>query len=142
MQLATWDQIRSLFQGIEQRLSEELRKSSDLGISEFRTLHHLLGRPEREIRMQELAEILQLSQSSTTRLVERLERKGFVTRDTCPSDGRGVYCVLGEQGEAFITKAAPGFERVLNRVLAEALSAPGAAEIARAFHEQAETEAV
>lgn len=138
MQLTTWDQIRGLFQGIEQRLSEELRKSSDLGISEFRTLHQLLGRPEREIRMQELAEILQLSQSSTTRLVERLERKGFVTRDTCPSDGRGVYCVLGERGEAFISQAVPGFERVLNRVLAEAFSAPGAAEIAQRFREPAE----
>lgn len=139
MQLQTWDQIRGLFQGIEQRLSEELRKSCDLGISEFRTLHQLLGRPEREIRMQELAEILQLSQSSTTRLAERLERKGFVTRDTCPSDGRGVYCVLSEQGEAFIAKAVPGFEVVLNTVLAEAFSTPGAAEIARMFRAPGES---
>lgn len=131
--LHTWDRIWDLFHGIERRLSEELRNSCDLGISEFRTLHQLVERPEREVRMLELSEILQLSQSSTTRLVERLERRGLVLRGNCPSDGRGKYCILTKTGEALILKAMPEFEEARSRVLAEIFRSPEAREVADEF---------
>lgn len=128
-QLHTWDQIRSLFQTVEQNLSEELRHSFDLGINEFRALHQLVERPEREIRMQELADTLQLNQSSMTRLVERLEKKGFVIRDSCPSDRRGKYCVLQKAGEAFILQIIPQFELAQDKVLTAAFSTEAAKKL-------------
>ncbi len=118
MKLDVWDRIQDLFQGIDNQLAEELRKSSDLGVSEFRTLRSLSGQPKREMRMQELAEFLHLTQGSTTRLVERLEKRGFVFRDSCPSDGRGKYCVLTDEGFRYIQAAVPEFEAILERVLA------------------------
>lgn len=137
--LQSWDRVMGLFNAIEQRLSEELRQSFDLGISDFRALQRLIERPEREIRMLELSEILQLGQSSMTRLVERLERKGLVYRDTCPSDGRGKFCVLTKSGEDYIRKAVPEFEEALDRVLKEIFQSPEAKAAAREFGELALT---
>lgn len=128
-----WDRILNLFHGIENQLTDELRKSSDLGISEFRTLHHLTQQPERETRMQELSEFLQLTQSSTTRLVERLEKRGFVYRDSCPSDGRGKYCVLTESGFDYIEAAIPNYERALQGVTEAAMEDPDARAAVRDF---------
>lgn len=138
--LDTWDRISGLFAGIEQRLSEELRKTFDLGVSEFRALQRLSIRDDRELRMSELSEILQLSQSSMTRLVERLERRGYVYRDNCPSDGRGKFCVLTESGEAYILAAIPEFEQTLERVLSETFAAKDARMIARDFADIAPTQ--
>jgi len=122
MKLDVWDRIQDLFQEIDSQLAEELRKSSDLGVSEFRTLRYLAKQPEREMRMQELAEFLHLTQSSTTRLVERLERRSLVYRDSCPSDGRGKYCVLTDRGYQYITEAIPKVEMILERVLNNAFA--------------------
>jgi DNA-binding MarR family transcriptional regulator len=34
----------------------------------------------------------------TTRLVDRLERKGLVTRTPCPTDRRRVFCRITDKG--------------------------------------------
>lgn len=122
MKLDVWDRIQGLFQEIDSQMAEDLRKSSDLGVSEFRTLRYLTKQPKREMRMQELAEFLHLTQSSTTRLVERLEKRNLVYRDSCPSDGRGKYCVLTEGGYQYITEAIPQVETTLERVLNNAFA--------------------
>ena len=66
-------------------------------LSDYRALDLLTHSPDHELRITELANRLGLKQSSATRLVERLEDKDLVFRDTCPEDGRGVYAVVTEQ---------------------------------------------
>jgi DNA-binding MarR family transcriptional regulator len=57
--------------------------------------------------MAELADSVLLSRSGVTRLVDRLEREGLIVRDNCASDGRGLYAVLTDEGEAMLAKARP-----------------------------------
>jgi DNA-binding MarR family transcriptional regulator len=59
--------------------------------------------------MAELAERLLFTRSGVTRLVDRLERDGFVERNECPDDGRGVYAILTAKGFATFEAAAPPF---------------------------------
>lgn len=40
----------------------------------------------------------------TSRLVERLEKRGFISRSTDPSDGRGVLVGLTADGDSFRIK--------------------------------------
>jgi len=47
----------------------------------------------------ELAERLQLTQSTVTQLVQRAERDGLLLREASASDGRVVYLRLSEEGE-------------------------------------------
>ena len=51
------------------------------------------------------AEHVLLSRSGMTRLIDRLEREGMVSRSTCDKDGRGCYAGLTERGRATVTEA-------------------------------------
>jgi DNA-binding Lrp family transcriptional regulator len=55
--------------------------------------------------MSELAESVLLSLSGVSRLVERLERRGLVTREPCPEDRRGAFAVLTSDGLALVRQA-------------------------------------
>jgi DNA-binding MarR family transcriptional regulator len=55
--------------------------------------------------MAELAEHVLLSRSGMTRLIDRLEREGMVTRSTCDKDGRGCYAGLTDLGRATVEQA-------------------------------------
>ena len=57
-------------------------------------LHHNGGR----LKMLELAELLDVSPSGVTRLVERLVKRGWVTREQPPDNRRLVFAVLTDEG--------------------------------------------
>ena len=68
-------------------------------------LVNLESAPDRQMRMSELAEAVLLSRSGLTRLVERLERDGLLTRADCPDDARGSLAVLTDAGVARLAEA-------------------------------------
>ncbi|MFC7646337.1 MarR family winged helix-turn-helix transcriptional regulator [Streptosporangium lutulentum] len=70
------------------------------GLSEidFETLIRLARSPEHRLRMSDLAAQTSLSTSGATRVVDRLEREGLVTRQACDSDRRASYAVITEAG--------------------------------------------
>lgn len=70
------------------------------GLSEidFETLIRLARSPQGRLRMSDLAAQTNLSTSGTTRVVDRLEREGLVTRQACPTDRRASYAAITEAG--------------------------------------------
>ncbi len=58
------------------------------------------------MRMAELADLLVFTRSGITRLIERLERQGYVERRECSDDARGVNAILTEQGFLVFEQAA------------------------------------
>lgn len=81
-----------------------------VGLTEFRALTLVSRASDKELRVNGLAQQLGLSQSSVTRLVSRLEAKGYVRRDVCADDGRGVYAVITEQGEGLVKEGRAPYE--------------------------------
>src|SRR5947208_14251995 len=57
-------------------------------LSTYDVLIELYEAPEHRLRMHELAERVVLSRSGLTRLVDRLETEGLLTRDPCGTDRR------------------------------------------------------
>jgi DNA-binding MarR family transcriptional regulator len=53
----------------------------------------------------ELAERLQLAQSTVTELVSRAEEAGLIEREPSTTDGRVAYLKLSPEGEARLSKA-------------------------------------
>jgi DNA-binding MarR family transcriptional regulator len=86
----------------------EVRLLTDHGltISDYETLLHLSREPEGRLRRVDLAERLLLTPSGITRLLEGLERGGYVERASCESDARVTYAQLTEAGEAKLREAA------------------------------------
>jgi DNA-binding MarR family transcriptional regulator len=54
--------------------------------------------PNRRLRMSGLADLVVQSRSRLTHTATRLERRGWVRRESCLADRRGVELVLTEEG--------------------------------------------
>jgi len=63
-----------------------------------------------------------LSRSGLTRLVDRLEAEGFLTRDRSGTDRRGAYAVITEQGIAAMRRAWPVYAQGISQYFAQWLT--------------------
>jgi DNA-binding MarR family transcriptional regulator len=86
-------------------LDRELVETHELTLSAYEVLLNLVDAPKGKMRMKEVADRLLLSRSGLTRLVDDLERRGFVRREPCVEDGRGLNAVLTPAGRAAFKKA-------------------------------------
>ncbi|MGV9303088.1 MarR family winged helix-turn-helix transcriptional regulator [Nonomuraea sp. NPDC003727] len=111
-----WAGVVRLHARVEHALATALQRHG-LGLSEYRALCHLSAAADGELRMQELADLLGLNQSSVTRLVGRLEASGLTRRDLCAKDRRGVYTVITEAGRERRNGARAAYEETLTGAL-------------------------
>ena len=83
---------------VTRRLDHDLREQFGLTLGWYEVLLLLASAEGHTLRMHELAEGMILSKSAATRLVDRLERRGLVTRAICDQDRRGMEVGLTEEG--------------------------------------------
>ena len=105
---ATWRAYLLSTMLIEGALDRQLQADAGIPVAHYAVLVALSEAPERRLRMRELADALCASQSRMTHTVAGLERRGWVRRETCPTDGRGQYAILTDSGYAALEAAAPG----------------------------------
>ncbi|WP_058543370.1 MarR family winged helix-turn-helix transcriptional regulator [Pseudomonas fluorescens] len=60
--------------------------------------------PDGARRMSELADVMAIERYNLTRLVDRLEAEGLVTRSRASDDGRGAYAAITERGKVLRKK--------------------------------------
>src|ERR1700728_996497 len=89
-----WRTITASYATAFGALEHELGARHGLGVSEFEVLDRLAESADHKFRAQELAESVHLSQSSLSRLIDRLARVGLVERCLCDMDRRGIYVTL------------------------------------------------
>lgn len=121
---ALWNRTLALVTRVERELSQALQRRHGISLSEFRSLESLQQADNSELRMQDLADRVGLNQSSVTRLVGRLEKAGFAVKDLCPSDKRGVYAVLTDDGRLRYRDACATYADVLSSCLNTAAADP------------------
>lgn len=104
------------------RIERQLQQDAGLPHAYFEVLVRLSEAPEHTLRMSELAEISLSSRSRLSHAVARMEESGWVRREPCASDKRGLNCVLTEEGFALLRTAAQGHVRQVRRLMFEVLS--------------------
>jgi DNA-binding MarR family transcriptional regulator len=89
---------------LTRELSARLVTDHALTINDYEALLHL-SRAEGGMRRVDLAERLLLTPSGVTRLLDGLERDGWVCKATCESDARVTYAVLTDEGRELLERA-------------------------------------
>jgi DNA-binding MarR family transcriptional regulator len=107
------------------RLDAQLVADHDLTISDYEVLLRLARAPDRRMRRVDLAEQVLLTASGITRLLDRLERKGFVERGSCESDRRVVYAVLTGAGLDKVRAASATHVAQIDELFAQRLDDDG-----------------
>lgn len=105
--LTVWREFLRSHAEVIRRLERDLADHADLPLVWYDVLLQLAEAPGRRLRMAELANRVLLSRSGLTRLVDRLQAEGLVTRQPFPGDARGMYTVLTEEGLNRLRHAAP-----------------------------------
>jgi DNA-binding MarR family transcriptional regulator len=87
-------------------LSAQLQAEFGLTINDYEALLRLSHAEGGRMRRVDLAEELVLTPSGVTRLLDGLERAGYVEKATCESDARVTYAALTEAGRERFAEAA------------------------------------
>ncbi len=106
-QLDAWRALITAHARIICLIEQDLAVAKRVPLSYYDVLIELAEAPGKRLRMSELARSVVLSRSGLTRLVDKLEREGLLTREACATDGRGAYAVLTESGYEALRKAWP-----------------------------------
>jgi DNA-binding MarR family transcriptional regulator len=96
--LTAWVGLLRAHSALTRSLNAELVNAHGLTINDYEVLLHLARTPDRRMRRVDLADRLILTASGITRLLEGLERAGYVTKGRCESDARVTYAVLTDEG--------------------------------------------
>ena len=128
-----WRTLASLHGMIEARLERELGAAAGVSVVEYTVLDALSRQDGWHMRMQQLSRAAALSASATTRLVNRLEDRGLLTRIVCADDRRGIYTELTRDGRVLLDRARPVHDEVLREVLDEAAGVPELTFLTRAL---------
>jgi DNA-binding MarR family transcriptional regulator len=106
---------------LEVALDRDLQ-AHGLQLSEYEIISMLSESPDRRLRMSEIAEMVVQSRSRLTHTAGRLEKRGWVRREACVGDRRGVELVLTDAGDSEIRRMAPTHVESLRTNLLDFLS--------------------
>ncbi len=104
-QLDSWVSFLRAHAAITRELSAQLQRVHGLTLNDYEVLLHLSYAEGGMLRRVDLAERVLLTASGITRLLEGLERSGYVSKETCASDARVSYAKLTPEGRAKLRAA-------------------------------------
>jgi DNA-binding MarR family transcriptional regulator len=105
-QLDAWVSFLRAHAAITRELSAQLQREHDLTLNDYEVLLHLSHADGGRMRRVDLAEQVVLTASGITRLLEGLERSGFVCKEHCSADARVSYAKLTDAGREKLRAAA------------------------------------
>jgi DNA-binding MarR family transcriptional regulator len=96
----TWVRFLRAHAAVTRQLSARLEADHGLTLNDYDVLVQLYFAEGRRLRRVDLARSVLLTASGITRLLDGLERAGWVAKGQCDSDARVTYAVLTDAGLA------------------------------------------
>ncbi|MFF9202822.1 MarR family winged helix-turn-helix transcriptional regulator [Streptomyces sp. NPDC014986] len=107
---------------LEDHLDRQLQRDAGMPHVYYGLLVKLAESPRRRLRMTELAMSAKITRSRLSHAVARLEKNGWVRREDCPSDKRGQFAVLTDEGVRVLNRHAPGHVDAVRQAVFDRLS--------------------
>ncbi|MDX2292091.1 MULTISPECIES: MarR family winged helix-turn-helix transcriptional regulator [Streptomyces] len=107
---------------LEDHLDRQLQRDAGMPHVYYGLLVQLSQAPRRRLRMTELAKSAKITRSRLSHAVARLEKNGWVRREECPSDKRGQFAQLTDEGMEVLRRTAPGHVAAVRQAMFDRLS--------------------
>ncbi|MBL8087200.1 MAG: MarR family transcriptional regulator [Chthonomonas sp.] len=134
VQRRVWGSLLFCHATLTRKFNAELEQRGHLTLELYDVLLALEDAPDQRMTMSELARRVVFSPSGLTRLVDRLERKGFVQRIVHPQDRRSYLCALLPQGEQARKETWPCYAALIQEHFAVHMSPDEAACMRSVLH--------
>lgn len=103
-----WRAFREAVGMLNAHTETQLQRDAGMPQAYYEVLVELSESPDQVMRMSDLAIATGSSRSRLSHAVAKLEAKGWVRREACPTDKRGAFAHLTPAGFDAIKAAAPG----------------------------------
>jgi len=119
--ISDWMSLANIQIRVEHELESILQETHQLTLKEFYVLLFLSQAPNKKLKLQQLQNMVGLSQSAMSRLVSRFEAKGCGTlrRHVCIEDRRAIFTALTESGEKKLEEAIKTVHQTLRHSFAD-----------------------
>jgi DNA-binding MarR family transcriptional regulator len=118
----TWRSFLTANRLFFDRIERQLQADSGLPHAYFEILVRLSEAPDRTLRMSDLAASSLSSRSRLSHAVARMEEAGWVRRRACPTDKRGQFAELTDEGFERLDAAARGHVEEVRTLLFDVLT--------------------
>src|SRR5258705_551228 len=124
-----WARLIRAQQAVLAAVEAELKAAGFPPLGWYDVLLELM-RKDAALRPFALEQELLLAQYNLSRLLDRLEKAGYIERRPCPDDGRGQIVAITASGRALIKRMWPTYRAAIGRHVGAKLSEDKAAPLA------------
>jgi DNA-binding MarR family transcriptional regulator len=137
--LEAWKGLLFAHASLVEQIDKVMAQQNLLPLDWYDAILALEDAPNQRLKMSELAEQVLLSKSGLTRLVDRMEAKGYIKRESCTADRRCAYAVLTAAGLKAREASWPTYRAAIQEYFAAKLSSEEARIIGEALQRVSET---
>lgn len=112
-----WLKLVSISMLMPSAVDAQLKRDAGLNQFEYHVLAMLSEAPDMTRLMSDLAFHTNASLSRLSHVVTRLEKQGWVSRETCKTDGRATNVSLTETGWQKLKETAPGHVEAVRQMV-------------------------
>ncbi|MEV6282051.1 MarR family winged helix-turn-helix transcriptional regulator [Kribbella sp. NPDC051770] len=117
-----WQSYRDSYRELTAALEARMTANGGVSAADYALLHPLSSAEDGLLRTRELGRSVGWERSRLSHQVSRMEKRGLVVREECPSDARGSMVRITPAGRAAIEAAAPDHVDAVRTYLFDKLS--------------------
>ncbi len=121
-EMDAWMPFACVLNRLPAALDAQLQRDAGISHFEYMVLAVLADAPRHELRMSDLASVINSSLSRLSHVVTRLEQQGWVRRMPCPENGRYIKAILTDAGLDKVLATAPGHAEAVRDLVLDTLT--------------------
>jgi DNA-binding MarR family transcriptional regulator len=102
-----WEQLSTMILRLQPLLSAQLQREFGISHFEYLIMARLSEAPESRLRISVLATTSGSSVPRLSQAIARLEKRGWLSREPDPTDGRYTFALLTDTGRQRLEESAP-----------------------------------
>lgn len=112
-----WRSLQTTYFQTAGALERALEAKFNIGLTEFEILDLVAENADAACRMKQLGERTPMTQSAMSKVVDRLDKAGLISRHSCEDDRRSLFVELTDAGRALHRQAAVEHRALLRQSL-------------------------
>ena len=101
-------------------VAERVKAEAGLGAGHFELLRYVRDHPD--ARVADLASAFAIGVGTTSKIVDRVEREGWLERHPNPANRRSSLLALTPAGESVLSRAEPAWQAAIQEILGRAVA--------------------
>lgn len=129
--LAAWSNFFVAHASAIQQVEQQIAGKAPLNLYEYDVLLTLSRAPDQRLRYSEITDASVFTKSGITRMMRRLESRGYVERVKCEQDARGAFALLTPKGGRALHASWELYSKAVLEIFTGAFTLPEARELER-----------